>query len=77
MAAGLVSRLAMGDPLGAICCGVGACKVGALPRPGDVGVARLPRPPPLPPPRGMELRLPRSALDSKLTIGFRGELGVL
>ena len=74
-AAGLVSRLAMDDPFGAICCGVGACEVGALPLAGDVGVARLPRPPPLPPLRGMELCLPRYALDSKLTIKFREELG--
>jgi hypothetical protein len=75
-AAGLVSRVALGDPLRAICCGVGSCKVGALPRTGDVGVAQLPRPRPLAPPRGVELRLPLSALDSKLTIGFRGERGV-
>ena len=65
-AAGLVRRFAMGDPFGAICCGVGACGFGALPRDGDVGVARVPRPPPVPPPRGVELRLPRSALDSNL-----------
>ena len=65
----------MGDHFGAISCGVGACGFGALPRAGDVGVARVPQPPPLPPPRRVELRLPRSALDSKLTIRFcRGKL---
>ena len=67
-AAGLVRRFTMGDPFGAICCGVGACGFGALPRAGDMGVARVPRPSPLLPPRGVEMRLPRSALDSKLTI---------
>ena len=74
--AGLVRRLAMGDPFGAICCGVGACELGALPRVGDVGLGlvMLPCPPPLPPPRGLErLRPPRSARDSKLTIRVFGE----
>ena len=77
-AAGLVRRFVMGDPFGAINCGAGACGFGALPRAGDVGVALVPRPPPLPPPRGVDLRLPRSAQDSKLTFRFRmGKLGVL
>ena len=76
-AAGLVSRLAMVDPFGANCCGVGACEVGALPRTGDVGVARLPRPPPLPPPRGVELRFPRFAHFSKLTIELGENWGFL
>ncbi len=76
-AAGLARRLAMGDSFGAICCGAGACEVVALLRVGDVGVSRCPRPPPLPPPRGVELRRPRSALDSKLTIVSWGKLGVL
>jgi len=75
-AAGLVRRLAMGDPFGAICCWVGACEFGALPRVGDVKAVLLPRPPFLPPPRGVELRLPRSARDSKFTLTFWGKLGV-
>jgi len=74
-AAGLLRRFAMGDPFGAICGGVGACGFGALPRAGDVGVARVPRPLPLPPPRGVELRLPRFALDSKLTIRLGKDWG--
>ena len=67
-AAGSDRRLEMGDPFGAISCGVGACEAGVLPRVGNVGVSRLPLPPILPPPREVELRLPRSALDSKITI---------
>jgi len=67
-AAGLDMRLEMGDPFGAISCGVGACEAGVLVRVGDVGVSRIPLPPFLPPPRGVELRLPRSALYSKFTI---------
>ena len=67
----------MGDPFGAISCGVETSEFGALPWVGDVGVARLPRPPPLPSPRGMELRFPRLALNSKLTIRFWGKLGVV
>ena len=51
-AAGLVKRLAMGEPFGAISCGTGACEDVALLRFGDVGVSRCPRPPSLPPPRG-------------------------
>jgi len=74
-AAGLVKRLAIGDPFGAICCWAEACEFGALPRVGDVGAVLLPRPPFLPPPRGVELRLPQSARDSKLTIRFWGKLG--
>ena len=67
-AAGLDRRLEMGDPFGAIGCGVGACEAGVLLRVGDAGVSRLTLPPLFPPPRGMELRLTRSALDSKFTI---------
>jgi len=67
-AVALVRRLAMGEPFGAICCGAKACEDVALLRFGDVGVSRCPRPPPLPPPRGVKLRRPRSALDSKVTI---------
>ena len=67
-AAGLDRRLEMGDPLSAISCGVGACEASVLLRVGDAGVSRLPLPPLLPPPRGVELRLPRSALESKFTI---------
>ena len=73
--AGLAMRLAMGDPFGAICCCAGVCEVAALLRVGDVGVSRCLRPPPLPPPREVELRRPRSALDSKFTMVRWGELG--
>ena len=67
-AAGLARRVAISEPLWAICYGVGACGLGALPGVGDVSLVLLPRPPPLPPPRGLErLRPPRLARDSKLT----------
>jgi len=67
-ASGLDKRLEMGDPFGAIMCGVGACEADVLLRVGDAGVSRLLLPSLLPPSRGVELHLPRLALDSKLTI---------
>jgi hypothetical protein len=51
---GLAMRVLIGEPFGAICCGVGACEGTALLRIGDVGLALFPRPPLLPPPLGLE-----------------------
>ena len=68
-AAGLASRLAMGEPLGAICGGERARVGWALVRVGEVVRVFPPRPPPLP--RGLLAPRPLRSLsdcDSKVTL---------